>query len=204
VAQSHGTRAPTSLASRMSPASSGRADDCQCSPSCRWADTDPLGGGFVDVKIQLEEELPDHLELSLPAKRPEVNAGDGKRILFSGNLNPAEQELAFFWKAYLSIKQPLTAHDPIHPRSLPARPLQAPRCSSCRASESSQHRRDLFGWSTRLRGATNPGSSTDTLRSAAFSAKMPVVFSEVCGSASSTGIAVHDFDLFISEALISW
>ncbi len=22
----------------------------------------------------------------------------------------------FFWKAYLSIKQPLTAHDPIHPR----------------------------------------------------------------------------------------
>jgi hypothetical protein len=53
------------------------------------ADTDPLGGGFVDVKI--EEELPDHLELSLLAKRPEVNAGHGKRMLFSGN--PAEQEL---------------------------------------------------------------------------------------------------------------
>ncbi len=24
--------------------------------------------------------------------------------------------LCFFWKAYLSIKQPLTAHGPIHPR----------------------------------------------------------------------------------------
>ena len=53
------------------------------------ADTDPLGGGFVDVKIQ--EELPDHFELSLLAKRPEVNAGHGKRTLFSGD--PAAQEL---------------------------------------------------------------------------------------------------------------
>jgi hypothetical protein len=25
---------------------------------------------------------------------------------------------SFFWKAYLSIKQPLTAHDPIHPQVL--------------------------------------------------------------------------------------
>ena len=55
------------------------------------ADTDPLGGGFVDVKIA--EELPDHLELSLPAKRPEVDAGHGKRNLLSGNHDPAEQEL---------------------------------------------------------------------------------------------------------------
>jgi hypothetical protein len=48
---------------------------------------------------------------------------------FASNLNPdaAAQDLArchnqldfrdiFFWKAYLSIKQPLTAHDPIHPQ----------------------------------------------------------------------------------------
>jgi hypothetical protein len=26
------------------------------------------------------------------------------------------RDLPFFWKAYLSIKQPLTAHGPIHPR----------------------------------------------------------------------------------------
>jgi hypothetical protein len=29
---------------------------------------------------------------------------------------PSTTVILFFWKAYLSIKQPLTAHDPIHPQ----------------------------------------------------------------------------------------
>ncbi len=43
-----------------------------------------------------------------PARMHEV--ADSRRVLL------CERYILFFWKAYLSIKQHLTAHGPIHPR----------------------------------------------------------------------------------------
>ena len=48
----------------------------------------------------------------------EVIHHSGRVVPGGQHTRPSQKEMpfAFFWKAYLSIKQPLTAHDPIHPQ----------------------------------------------------------------------------------------
>ena len=46
----------------------------------------------------------------------------------------------FFWKAYLSIKQPLTAHDPIHPQVSSRPDIIGQGCSSISHSDGHNRR----------------------------------------------------------------